>query len=529
MTQATLDTQKIPLEPLLALYAPAEAAGLKGETEVHATLRGPLKHKEAIEAHVTIPILNLTYRNAIHLAAASPLHADYTNGVINLQQAEIRGTDTDLQIKGTVPIVGNAPVSLLVKGTMDLKIARLLSPGLRSSGQLQFDIDSYGARADPEVEGKVRIVNASFSNDSLPIGLRRGNGVLVLTKHRLNIQSFEGDIGGGTITAQGGVTYRPSIQFDLAVAAKGIQMLYPEGMREQIGADIRMTGTQQNALLSGRVRIEDLSFTPDFDMMDLIGNFSGGVAAPPSRGFLQNLNLNLAVSSESNLNLVSRTMSFEGAANLRVRGTAAQPVILGRIDITGGDLIFSGNRFTLAGGTIEFINPAQTQPVVNLALNTTIQQYNISMRFNGPVDRLRTNYSSDPSLPSADIINLLAFGQTLESSAVNPTPGNQAAMSAVASQVSSQLTSRVAKIAGISQLSIDPVLAGGSTQGPAGAIVTVQQRVTGNLFVTFSTNVATTQNQVIMGQYRLSPRVSVSATRDQNGGFAFDTTFKKRW
>jgi translocation and assembly module TamB len=102
-------------------------------------------------------------------------------------------------------------------------------------------------------------------------------------------------------------------------------------------------------------------------------------------------------------------------------------------------------------------------------------------------------------------------------------------MSAVASQVSSQITSRVAKIAGISQLSINPVLAGGSTQGPAGAIVTIQQRVTGNLFVTFSTNVTSTQNQVIMGQYKLSPRVSVSATRDQNGGFGFDTIFKKSW
>ena len=108
-------------------------------------------------------------------------------------------------------------------------------------------------------------------------------------------------------------------------------------------------------------------------------------------------------------------------------------------------------------------------------------------------------------------------------------PGNQAAISAVASQVSSQITSRVAKIAGISQLSINPVLSGGTAQGPAGAIVTVQQRVTSNLFVTFSTNVTTTQDQVILGQYNLSRRTSVSATRDQNGGFAFDTTFKRRW
>jgi hypothetical protein len=59
--------------------------------------------------------------------------------------------------------------------------------------------------------------------------------------------------------------------------------------------------------------------------------------------------------------------------------------------------------------------------------------------------------------------------------------------------------------------------------------VTNQQRVTGNLFVTFSGNVASIQKQTIQGQYQLSPRVAVSATHDQNGGFGFDTLIKKTW
>jgi translocation and assembly module TamB len=527
--ETSMDTQAVELQPLLAMYAPSEAAGASGETEVHATLRGPLKNRKLLEAHATLPILKLNYGSAIQLAAASPIHIDYKNGVIDLQRAAIRGTDTDLQIQGAMPIAGHAPVSLLLLGTVYLLLAQLFSPDIRSSGELRFNINSYGARADPNIEGQVEIVNANFANGNLPVGLQHGNGVLTLTKDRLNIQAFKATVGGGTLTAQGGVAYRPSIQFDLGAAAKGIRMLYPQGVREEVDADLRLSGTGDNALLGGRVRIQNLSFTPDFDLMSFMGQLSGGVTPPPSQGFSQNLQLNLALSSINNLNLVSRALSVDGTANLQVRGTAAEPVILGRINLNDGDLIFNGNRFTLGGGTVEFINPAETQPVVNLALNTTIQQYNIHLRFNGPVDQLRTNYASDPALPAADIINLLAFGQTTEASAANPTPGNQAAMSTVASQVSSQITSRVAKVAGISQLSINPVLAGGSTQGPAGAIVTIQQRVTGNLFVTFSTNVTSTQSQVIMGQYRLSPRVSLSATRDQNGGFGFDTTFKKSW
>jgi translocation and assembly module TamB len=527
--QATVDTQNIPLQPLFAIYAPEEAAGVQGQTEVHATLNGPLKNRKMLEAHVTIPILKVSYGSAIQLAAAAPIHIDYKNEVLNLQRATIRGTDTDLQLQGSIPIAGHAPASLLLLGTVNLQLAQLFNPDIKSSGELRFNINSYGVRANPNVEGEVNIVDANFTNGDLPIGLLHGNGVLTLTKNRLYIKSFQATVGGGTVTARGGVVYRPAVQFDLAAAANGVRMLYPQGMREEVSANLNLTGTSDNALLGGRVRIEDLSFTPDFDLTNFAGQLSGGISPPPSQGFEQNLGLNLALVSTNNLNLVSRTLSVDGTANLQVRGTAAQPIILGRVNLSGGDLIFNGNRFTLNGGTVEFVNPAQTQPVVNVALNTTIQQYNIHLRFNGPVDQLRTNYSSDPSLPSADIINLLAFGQTTEASAANPTPGDQAAMSAVASQVSSQITSRVSKVAGISQLSINPVLAGGSTQGPAGAIVTIQQRVTGNLFVTFSTNVTSTQNQIIMGQYRLSPKVALSATRDQNGGFGFDTTFKKSW
>jgi len=232
------------------------------------------------------------------------------------------------------------------------------------------------------------------------------------------------------------------------------------------------------------------------------------------------------VHSSNAVNLVSRTLSVGGTANLQVRGTAAEPVILGRVNLSGGDIILNGNRYLLTGGTIQFVNPTMTQPVVNLTVTTTIQQYEISLRFEGPVDQLRTQYAANPALPQADIIHLLAFGQTSEASAMNSTPANQAAETLVANQVSSQVTSRISKVAGISQLSVNPVLANGSGQN-AGANVTIQQRVTGNLFVTFSSNVTTTQGQTIQGQYQVTPSVAVSATRDPNGGFAVDALIKK--
>jgi translocation and assembly module TamB len=532
-TVATLDTRAIPFAPLVAIYAPEQAGNITGQTEIHANLRGPLTNKAAVNAHITIPTLQVNYKNAVQIGAPQPIQLDYTNGVLDLQKSALRGTGTNLQFQGSVPVLDRtAPVSLLLQGTVDLQLAEILNPDLTSAGQLQFDINSYGQRSDPNVEGQIRVVNASLATGDAPLGLQNGNGVLTLTRNRLDVTSFQGTVGGGELIARGGVNYRPAIGFDLAMTARAVRMLYPEGIRSGLGGNVTLTGTPETSYLRGQVNVQQVSLTPDFDLMSMMGQFGGTVASPPTQSFTDNMQLDIRLSTPNGIDLVSRELSLQGGMNLNVRGTASNPVLLGRVNLNDGDLIFHGNRYLLQEATIDFVNPTRTQPVFNAAITTTIQQYNISMRFEGPVDLLRTSYNSDPALPPADIINLLAFGQTTEAAAANPNPpGTLGAESAIASAVAGQVTNRLQKIAGISQLSIDPTLSGTGTgaQSNPGATVTIQQRVTSQIFVTFSTDVTSTQGQVVQLEYRLSPRFGLSGTRDQNGGFAMDTRIRKQW
>src|SRR6202040_4303284 len=82
--------QMIPLQPIFAIYAPAQADDLTGQTELHATLHGPLKNKNLLEAHVTIPTLKLAYSNTIQLAETSPIHVDYKDTKITLQRSGLK-------------------------------------------------------------------------------------------------------------------------------------------------------------------------------------------------------------------------------------------------------------------------------------------------------------------------------------------------------------------------------------------------------------------------------------------------------
>ena len=95
----------------------------------------------------------------------------------------------------------------------------------------------------------------------------------------------------------------------------------------------------------------------------------------------------------------------------------------------------------------------------------------------------------------------------------------------LAQGAASQLSGKLEKLAGISQLTIDP-LADNSQSNP-GAQVAIQQRVTGKILLTFSTDVTSTQNQAIQVQYQVKKSLSVSVLRDQYGGYAADVRIHK--
>ena len=284
---ATLDTQSIPLGPLLAAYAPDEAAGITGQTELHATLHGPLKNKQQLEAHITVPMLKLAYGNTVQLAATAPIHVDYKDGTINVQRSSITGTNTNLQFQGTVPTAGSASdVSPAARHRRSSTCAPLRSrpPHIRTN-QVQRELlrRSSGTRHRRHHRPGRRL-------DCLPglaCGLEHCNGAFALSKDRINVTQFKGNIGGGTLTAQGGVALRPSIQFDLGLAARDVRMLYPQGMRESIDANIRLTGSTSSAVLGGNVNLTDLSFTNAFDLNNFIDQFTGGVEVSALSGLQQ--------------------------------------------------------------------------------------------------------------------------------------------------------------------------------------------------------------------------------------------------
>jgi len=519
-TQLQVDTGTIALAPLLASYMPSVPEDFQGQVELHGTLKGPLKNRSQMDGSINIPVLRAQYQS-IQIGAAQPIRARYSQSVLTVEPTEITGTGTSLRLEGNLPLQGARPATFTAKGNLDAQIFRMIRPELRSSGTIAFDIHASGAGKSWGTQGQVRLQDIGVSNPEGPISIDKLNGILDVTGDKVQVNHVTAQVGGGQVDLGGSVTYRPKPEFNLAAQAKSVRLRYPEGVRTVLEGNVNLTGDPQAAVLNGRVLVESLSFTPEFDLAKFSDQFENSVPSQP--GFADNIKLHVSIQSTGQLSATSSQISLEGRLNLQAIGTAANPVIIGRTDLTGGELFYRNVRYQLRRGIISFEDPNRTNPVLNVAVNTTVQQYNLTLTLRGPVDKLTTSYVSDPPLATADIINLLARGRTTQEA----DAAAQGTDALLAAPVASEVSSSVQKIAGLSSLQIDPLI-GGNNHNPS-ARVALQQRVTKNFLFTFSTDVSEPGSEIVQGDYRVTKRWSVSVARDQLGGVSVDGKYHTKF
>ena len=91
------------------------------------------------------------------------------------------------------------------------------------------------------------------------------------------------------------------------------------------------------------------------------------------------------------------------------------------------------------------------------------------------------------------------------------------------------LNNRAQRLFGISRIKIDPQgLNTETTPTRSAPAVTIEQQVSSNLTLTYTTEVSQTSQQIIQGEYNVTRNISILAVRDQNGVVSFDVRLRQR-
>jgi translocation and assembly module TamB len=534
--EGKVSIKNIDLDPFLLAALHLKQFSGHGQADGDISLKGALKDPRGIVVEANFSRLVLNYAN-VRLENNGAVRFRSSREALEIEPVIMHGTDTNVKIDGSVQFTGRRNLALHLDGAVDLRLLNVSVPNMDVHGGAQINAAVEGTIEHPRITGRVHIDNASVRAADFPTGLSAIKGDLIFDTTRLFFSDVTAEVGGGNLQLSGSVNYgEGGMRYDLNTSTDRVRIRYPEGMSWLLGGNLRLTGTTNSGVVSGKVTVQRVLLTQGLESAGALVSSKEGISGPTTdSSFLRNLQFDIEAASSPDARMEWPGAELEADANLRVRGTWEHPILLGHIHLLSGDLYFAGNRYRVARGDINFANPFRLDPVVNVEASTTVQQYEVTLNFNGPSSKLALAYRSDPPLPSNDIVALLAMGQrSAEGTARSGGTAQSATSGATAllsEAVSNQLGGRLQRLFGITRLRVDPGLTpiASSSDQNAGARVTVEQQIARNLTIMYVSNVGSTQEQVIQVEYTVNRNISVVALRDYNGTFGIDIKIRKRF
>ncbi len=474
---------------------------------------------------------DLTLRNA------GPLVFAIDRAGIAVQQARLVSADTNLSASGTLSFPKRNPWNLQLSGSLDLSVLSAFEPELLAEGRSEIEATIRGSLLEPQVQGHVRLQNASFFLKGFPNGLEQVSGAILFDRNRATIERLTAQTGGGSLTVGGFVGFGgEELVYRLQAQARRVRLRYPADVSTVFDARLEFTGTSTRSLLSGEVSVLRAAFHAGTDVGGLLSETARPATRPSlASPFLRGMafDVGIVTSGEAEFS-TSLTRHIELEANLRLRGGPARPVLLGRVAINQGEIVFFGNRYTIVQGEVTFFNPAKIEPVLAMDLETKVRGYTVTINFSGPLDQLNFSYRSDPPLQSQEILALLTVGRPPEATRA---PGAQAAAgqsflqaggnTLLGQALATPVSSRLQRFFGVSRIKIDPQLTG--VDNTPETYITIEQQVSREITLTYVTNLARTQQQIVRLEWNFSRDWSVNAVRDSNGVFGVDFVYRRRF
>jgi translocation and assembly module TamB len=530
---AEATVERIDFDPFL--MSAMRLSRLHGHSLVdgHFAIAGFGARAETIAVEANLSRITFDFQK-YKLENSGPVRLTYHQDEVRVEPASFKGTDTDFRVSGTARFAGDRALNLRLDGAVSLQLLSGFVPQLEAGGRAQVNAAVAGTLTTPRFNGKVHMEGASFRYGDFPAGLSNLNGDFNFDAARMVFDNVVAESGGGHLNMNGTLTYGDGpLSYTLNARSDQVRIRYPVGMSWLVAGTLRLSGNAQAASLSGRIVLDRLLMAEGFDLSAFMGSSSEAVAGPStSSPFLRNLQFDIQGESSPDSRMEWTGARLQTDASLRLRGTWEHPILLGHIHLLSGEMNFRGNQYTISRGDINFANPFRLDPVLNVEATTTIRQYEVTLDFSGPASRLTLAYRSDPPLPSTDIIELLALGQTSQEntarSATGQNPG-AGASTLLSEAISSQLGGRIERLFGISHFRVGPSVANLNTQQNSIASVTIEQQVSRGLVITYITDVTTTQYQVIQIEYTINREFSVVALRDENGTFGLDVVRKTRF
>lgn len=296
-------------------------------------------------------------------------------------------------------------------------------PVIRASrGNLAANVQVRGTLAKPDLAGDVTadISALRFNDPNVPainaVALR-----LDFAGNRVTVSRCSGVLGGGNFAASGHVVFErlDNPVLNLSVGARNALFLQNDDMTVRASSDLRITGPLNTALVQGTVWVTRSRFFRNIDILP-IGLPGRPAPQPPGPPVvvsfrdppLRDWRFDVTVKTLDPFLVQGNLANGRIVMDLKFGGTGIDPWLEGTVNIEQLTASLPFSRLQIANGQVFFTRNQPFLPQLNLRGTSTVRDYNVSVFISGPVTAPEAVFTSDPPLPQAEVVSLLATGLT---------------------------------------------------------------------------------------------------------------------
>jgi translocation and assembly module TamB len=507
---------------------------------------GPLSDTTQLSVDVRVTDASLRLSGYL-LSNDGQIQVTFRDNVFRLDRVRFTGEATSLEIGGAADVTTRV-ANLHATGQANLAVLQAFYPALTAEGPTELGATLTGTFDDLVLAGRAVIKDGRLRHFDWPHGLSRINGPIVMEAGRISVDGLTGVLGEGAVAFSGGIAldgYRP-VEFNLDAIGKGMHLRFPRGLQSTVEANLHLRGPIKAPVLSGDVNVQKASYSLRFDpqvgYFNLLGGLGGDTPAAPAEPSPFAFPLALAIKIRAPLmpfvdNKAAGAL-ISGRGEVDITGTIDRPIITGRVDADRGEWLFSGYRYRLLGGYIDFTNPFRFDPFFEVDAETRIrtpgQTYVVNIRVTGTLDKFTPTVSSDPWLPELQIVSLL-LGETPDVGAaelrarsapqeLQTKALSTAAFAIITSPITATVGSAVQRVTRIDSFQIVPLLGAESAfqqLNPTARII-LGKRISDRVYLTYSRTLSSAQNEIILVEFDQNDQVSWVLSRNEDRTFALD-------
>jgi len=423
-----------------------------------------------------------------------------------------------------------------IQGSIPLKVVESLTDVVTDlGGSLTVSAKITGTISQPAIAADVQIHKAGCTISALSQRVHSVKGRLEWRKQTIIIAGLEGALDSGTFGLEGSIgmdDFRPA---SFRIALKGYQLPFevPERMHLVANTTLSLEGTPKKSLLKGELILVEGHYFRDVNIHDVADAIFQKKSLPPEKGgprersFLSAVAVDIAVTAKNPFVVDNNIAYLEVHPDLRISGMATSPVLQGRTSVESGTVTYQKRAFNVTRGVIDFLNPYKTEPTIDIAGETSLRDWVITLKISGTPDRLAFRLISDPPEEHGDIISLLILGKTtrelMSSEGVLTAPSMEAI---VAHIVNATLGEDIKKATGLDTFEVE------TAPDEPGQIdehvkVTIGKELSRRMTVKYSVETEEGEmTQRAIAEYKFLENILLSGFQDNKGVFGGEIHYR---